>query len=293
MTRFKKTSHYVGKQSPKKYYKCVFPTHQKDNINHTTEECKEFQKLPISRKNGKYQLLKEINACYKCFGNHLRQNCTSKVRCNCDSTRHKMLCDAKPRSDDPNEEEVIGVKKGTHVIQSDSLSLYPIYQVPVSGCNKSVTVFCDGEPNASYITHRAAQRINARKLGNVALDVTTMGNIERTHHTQQYEFTITTTGKRVTIRAYGMEQITGEVNKLDPEVLKKLLPEYDLESLQRKSANVDVLLGCDFFRLHPKHEEAKCGENLSVMNGELLQGTHSEHSGTCLQGTHSELSERT
>ena len=108
-----------------------------------------------------------------------------------------------------------------------------------------------------------------------------MGNVEHTHHTQQYEFTITTnTGKRVTIRAYGMEQITGKVNKLDPKVLKKLLPEYDPESLQRKSANVVVLLGCDFFGLHPKHKEAKCGENLSVMSGEL---------GTCLQETHPQL----
>lgn len=131
--RFKKTSYYAGKQSPKKYYKCAFPGHRKDNINHTTEECKEFQKLPISGKNGKYQLLKEINACYKCFGNHLRQNCPSNVRCNCDSTHHhKMLCDAKPRSDYPNEEEVKGDKKGTYVAQSDSLSLYPIYQVLVS-----------------------------------------------------------------------------------------------------------------------------------------------------------------
>ena len=288
--RFKKTSYYVVKQSPKKYYKCTFPAHRKDNINHTTEECKEFQKLPISGKNGKYQLLKEINACYKCFGNHLRRNCPSNVRCNCNSTHHhKMLCDAKPRSDYPNEEEVKeeevkGDKKGTYIAQSDSLSLYPIYQVLVSGCNKSVTVFCNGGSNASYITHRAAQRINARKLGKVALDITTMGNVERTHHTQQYEFMITTnTGKRVTIRAYGMEQITGKVNKLDPEVLQKLLPEYDTESLQRKSANVDVLLGCDFFGLHPKHEEAKCGENLSVMSGKL---------GTCLQGTHPELSEK-
>ena len=71
---------------------------------------------------------------------------------------------------------------------------------------------------------------------------------------------------------------------MDPKVLKKLLPEYDPESLQRKSANVDVLLGCDLFGLHPKHEEAKCGEDPRVMSGEL---------GKYVQGTHPELSERT
>ena len=51
-----------------------------------------------------------------CFGNHLRQNCPSNVRCNCNSIHHhKMLCDAKPRSDYPNEEEVKGDKKGAYV----------------------------------------------------------------------------------------------------------------------------------------------------------------------------------
>ena len=136
-------SHYLGKQSPSKYYKCAFPSHQKDNINHTMEECKEFQKLPISGKNGRYQLLKEVNPCYKCFGNHVRQNCPSKEQCNCDSGHHnKMLCKAKARSENSNQEDAKVDKKETHVVQSDSLPLYPIYQMPVSGCNKSV--FCDG-----------------------------------------------------------------------------------------------------------------------------------------------------
>ena len=138
----------MSKESPKKYYKCAFPAHRKDNINHTTEECKEFQKLLISGKNGKYQLLKEINACYKCLGNHLRQNCPSKVRCNSDSTHHhKMLCDAKPRSDYPSEEEVKGDKKGSYMSLRVTLCLYILFIkcLQVDACNKSVTVFCDAQ----------------------------------------------------------------------------------------------------------------------------------------------------
>ena len=122
-------------------------------------------------------------------------------------------------------------------------------------------------------------------MGKVTLDVTTMGNVEQTHHTQQYEFTVpTNSGKKVTITAYGMERITGPISKLDNEVLKKLFPEYDPEVLQRKSNYVDVLLGCDYFGLHPKQEEARSGYNLSIMSGEL---------GVCLQGTHPELIEGT
>ena len=88
----------------------------------------------------------------------------------------------------------------------------------------------------------------------------------------------------VTVTAHGMDQITGPVNKLDYELLQKIFPEYDPESLQRKSNYVDVLLGCDFFGLHPKKEEARHGEHLSIMSGEL---------GVCLQGTHPDLTETT
>ncbi len=51
-----------------------------------------------------------------------------------------------------------------------------------------------------------------------------------------------------------------------------------------ESRHIDVLLGCDYFGLHPKQEEARCGDNLSIMSGSL---------GICLQGTHPDLVEGT
>ena len=53
--------------------------------------------------------------------------------------------------------------------------------------------------------------------------------------------------------------------------------------MQRKSTQVDVLLGCDQFGLPPKHEIGSEG-HLSIMEGEL---------GVCLQGTHPSLEEGT
>ncbi|KXJ06928.1 hypothetical protein AC249_AIPGENE19758 [Exaiptasia diaphana] len=67
------------------------------------------------------------------------------------------------------------------------------------------------------------------------LDVTTMGNI----------------------KAFGMDKITGPVSKLDPDTVTELFPQFDADCLQRKNTHVDVLLGCDYFGLHPKKEEAK------------------------------------
>ena len=113
------------------------------------------------------------------------------------------------------------------------------------------------------------------------LDVTTMGNVEKTYNTRQYQFTLRTdTGKKVSITAFGMDRITGPVSKLDTKVLADLFPGYDVDSLQRRTDKVDILLGCDYFGLFPKSEEAKCGENLSVMKGDF---------GVCLQGTHPDL----
>ena len=53
---------------------------------------------------------------------------------------------------------------------------------------------------------------------------------------------------------------------------------------QKKSSSVDVLLGNDYYGLHPKKEIAKNGDHLSIMEGEL---------GICLQGTHPRLAELT
>ena len=280
--RKKRNSFQVKNQSSKKYHKCSYPPHRKDGINHITEDCKEFQKLPVKER---CQLLKQVNACFRCFGNHQRRECPKQDHCSCgNSQHHQLLCEQKSPTE-KNNDDTKTARKEAHVSQSDAASLYPIYQAAVCGSNKTITVFCDGGSNASYITHRAAERIKAKKLGKVTLDVTTMGNVEQTHHTQQYEFTVpTNSGKKVTITAYGMERITGPISKLDNEVLKKLFPEYDPDVLQRKSNYVDVLLGCAYFGLHPKQEEARCGYNLSIMSGEL---------GVCVQGTHPELIEGT
>ena len=62
-----------------------------------------------------------------------------------------------------------------------------------------------------------------------------------------------------------MDRITGTVAKLNTSALAKLFPSYDPESPQRKPNQVDFPLGHDYFGLFPKYEEAKCGENLSIM----------------------------
>jgi hypothetical protein len=116
-----------------KFYKCAYPAHRKDNINHTTSECNEFKRLAVSGKQGKYELLKEVNACFKCFGNHKRQNCPQKDPCpSCGSqSHHQLLCRKKDLAEiAPEQTKALGnsqEEKSSHMVQSDTLALYPIH----------------------------------------------------------------------------------------------------------------------------------------------------------------------
>ena len=298
------THHGTGtSQGQKQFYQCAF--HKRDTVKHKTSDCKEFQKLPISGEGGKFELLKQVNACFVCFGNHPQQKCPSKKPCPlCGSEKHHfLLCksgkkkegsnttgqdqtvSAPRKEEDRQTDHCAHAESASHATRGAGLALYPIQQAKVCESGKNVTIFCDGGSNTTYITHQAADRIKAKKLNRITLDVTTMGNVEKTYNTRQYQFTLrTNTGKKVGITAFGMDRITGPVSKLDTRVLANLFPGYDVDSLQRKTEKVDILLGCDYFGLFPKCEEAKCGDNLSIMKGDF---------GVCLQGTHPDLREGT
>jgi len=278
------------------------------DCKHRTKNCKEFVKLSL---DDKYQALKKVRACFKCFEFHRRENCTDREKCkNCGKDNHNTLMCRKPSSTHQDETQN-GTSASFHISRpkisdsgssstvggsvvegecntaynNSSLSLYAIQQVFVLNGGKWGTVFCDGGSNTSYITHRAAERLKANRRERYTLDVTTMGNVSAEYDTRLYEFSIRTqTGKVVDVMAFGMDEITGPVAKLDMNCVSKLFPDHDVSVLQRKSAQVDILLGCDYFGLHPKREVASSGSNLSIMQGDL---------GVCLQGSHPELTETT
>ena len=167
----------------------------------------------------------------------------------------------------------------------NALALYQIFSASVVGSNKQATVLTDPASNSVYITHRAAKKLNATKLDKYTLEVRTTGGNETTYETVQYEFKFRTqSGKIVEVKAFGMDKITGRLSRLDCSVLSRLFPKYDPEVLQRKSTEVDVLLGSNYYGLHPKQEVCSAGENLSIMKSEL---------GLCVVGSHPDLKETT
>ena len=285
---------------------CAFHKDQ-GNTKHSTSDCKEFKRLPL---DDKYQHLRSVHACFNCLGMHRRDKCPSKSSCkHCGRMGHHFLLCRKPNSPSdvdkskshvatavPNSMSTPPLSLAStsdHLASScsnfarnaDSMPLYAIHDVFVTNSGKMATLFCDNGSNTSYITHSAADRLHAKRLDRYTLSVTTMGNLDTEYDTTLYEISVRTTSGRVTpITAFGMNEITGPVSKLDEVCLANLFPNYDVSLLQRKSRKVDVLLGCDYFGLHPKHEIHKAGEHLSIMQGEL---------GVCIQGHHPELKENT
>ena len=97
------THHGTGTgQDRRQFYQCAF--HRRDTIKHKTSDCKEFQKLPISGEGGKFELLKQVNACFICFGNHPQQKCPNKKPCSlCGSEKHHfLLCKSGKKGEGSN-----------------------------------------------------------------------------------------------------------------------------------------------------------------------------------------------
>ena len=80
-----------------------------------------------------------------------------------------------------------------------------------------------------------------------------------------------------------MGKITGPFSKLGTKVLGELALTLTQNPCRERQNMWTFFLG-DYFGLHPKYEEAKRGENLSIVRGEF---------GVSLQGTHPDVAEAT
>ena len=121
-----------AEQNKKQYYPCPF-WNRRDTIKCTTSDCKEFQKLPISEEGGWIELLKQMNACFVCFGNHPQQKCPNKKPrslCGCEKN-HVLLCKSEKVKTDPKTGFHTHAESASHATQGAGLALYPIQQAKV------------------------------------------------------------------------------------------------------------------------------------------------------------------
>ena len=295
---------------------CILHPH---SANHTTEICRTFVNANAEERR---RILYEGGKCLRCLNDyHGKDQCSGPCK-KCGMTNHHhMLCfqhenstsaqkqgqggkgkgrwHNKKRDAEKGGPEKVGPKPNIpkptddqtapHTLKTVSFAaskahaagLYCIYSAKVLNRGRAV-VFCDDGSDVSFISEAATRKLRATRLKTAYITMTTLSSSKRLK-SALYEVTlVTANGRRVNIVAYSLPTLSGPISQLDKTVLSEIFPSYDAGQLLRPQGSVDILLGSDYFGLHPKTELTSDGANLSIMSGEL---------GVCVQGSHPRLSE--
>ena len=166
--------------------------------------------------------------------------------------------------------------------ESDALKehvfgIYAIYGVQAAHAREPAIIFCDDGSDCSMVSEKGLEKLNGKVLSCGWMDMTTLHGTKSVP-TKLCEISIIDpSGKPHVLICYTVPTLCGKPFQLDESMLRRLFPQIPVSEIQRPTAEVDILLGADYFRLHPKHELATDGANLSVMEGPL---------GKCVQGAH-------
>ena len=220
----------------------------------------------------KVDQLKKNGACYRCLkGGHLARDCSSTAKCTtlvngspCDKTHHPLLHAA----------HINGVT--FHQIGADpNKTLFMICSV--KSHHNRLTAILDPCSNLTVITNTAARKLNLKGTY-CKVTVTKVGNTVLTQHSKEYQLPIHDKhGTLWTVKAYGIDEITRDIKKVDISVAIELFPDFHL-SPSRPHGKVEVLIGLNCCKLLPSI--AAEVDNLQLMDGLL---------GYCLRGSHPSL----
>ena len=240
-----------------------------DDAKHTTSECKLF--LEMNSKE-RYALVKSNRSCFRCFQNHMVNECLLKNVCSvCQGKyHHTLLCF---RSND------VQIALNNHVGKLNPRVIFAVKTVPVRRTKERATLFFDSGSDSTFITNQAAKRLGAKRVKSVTLSLTVMGGSEKKLTSCIYEVSLVSQNGTIhQINAYGLDQITEPVTAFNQAVLKSLFPNIDVAEINRNSKEIDILVGVDFEGLHPTEVVAQAGSNLRVKRcpfGLVVQGSHS------------------
>ena len=262
---------------------------------HSTFDCKVFNNMSIKER---FDKVREKHLCFNCLGKHSRKDC-KKPLCKCGKGHHTLLCSENSKKyintenssannsvsshveSDINEQESTHIKAVSHGAATGDTAIYPVHTVYLKGSKHPVNIFMDGGSNSSYITKSCAEKFGLKKVKTVSLDISTVGGGKKSQKSSVYEVPIVTKDKKiVTVIAYSLPVITNPTIPIDRKLLESLFPDFQVSDLARPSKEIDILVGTDYFGLHPKTEIARSGKNLSIMSGEL---------GGCIVGSHPQL----
>ena len=230
---------------------------------HDLLECLNFKAM---NSNAKSEFVRSNRLCYSCLcSGHTSNYCFKRKPCNvgdlsgtyCGKSHHPLIHDAFSSNLPANAPQSRPV---THLNFSDSLLL----PIGIVHCNSHpICTLYDSGATLSIVTHEMAKKLQLPGR-DVELTIIKVGNVVETIKSKIYTMTLVDYyGYKWPINVCGMESITSDSVEVDIKRIAEIL-EVDINSIQRPTGQIDLLVGIDYCSLLPNVVKSK--DNLQLLH---------------------------
>ena len=211
---------------------------------HPIYQCKMFIN---SSHDDKLRSLRQNGACFNCLQQgHIAASCPvvnqcdklNQLRQKCGKRHHPHLhIEQRQASDIPTRNPIYmaSSKRQENLLAVSHLCCH----------DRKLVVMWDSGANVSLITHKAASLLNL-KGPETKLTITKVGNQVQEFKSRRYNVPLhDINGKLWTVHAYGIEEITSELDKFNVSSVASLFRNIQPEDIERPYGKVDMLIGID------------------------------------------------
>ena len=246
-----------------------------DSHSHSIQDCREFIGMSSS---DKMEVVKRNRICFSCLkGSHMSKRCWSKRICNIVSDGQKCGKDHHPLLHEAYVEGLMFHMTLTGKLESRvrDRTLLMMNKLYSTNCSTPLNTLWDPGSDITLVRFDAASRLGLTGK-EVTLSVTKVGGRTERLHSREYIIPLKDLdGKTWHITAYGIENITSTVCKVDLTEVTKLFEGVAVINLDMPEGDIDLLIGTDWCNLMPEVIS-------SVGNLQLMQSMF----GYCIRGSH-------
>ena len=239
-------------------------------IENAYADCKSAKSI-----DDKKTLLKEKNACWSCLKvGHRSRVCRAKRICNikdCPLTHHQSLHKERQM---PNMSSA-SASGSTNVCSNTETDTCLLQVQKIKTKKGTVNVMWDNAASLCFVTNSKAKEQNL-KGKKVDLSIIKIGAQDEKINTMKYILPLVDAqGQTVHIEAYGIDQITSDIESVSTENLANLFKGVSKDDIMRPAGPVDVLIGYEYAAYHPQRTQ-NVGHLLLLQNrfGLCIRGTH-------------------
>ena len=218
---------------------------------HSTEQCKVYSSKSIDDKK---TLLKEKNACLSCLKvGHRSHVCRAKRICNikdCPLTHHPLHEERQM----PNMSSA-SASGSTNVCSNTETDTCLLQVQKIKTKKGTVNVMWDNAASLCFVTNSKAKEQNL-KGKKVDLSIIKIGAQDEKINTMKYILPLVDAqGQTVHIEAYGIDQITSDIESLSTENLANLFKGVSKDDIMQPARPVDILIGYEYAAYHPQRTQ--------------------------------------